>query len=188
MALKRAVLGMSLLLTLTGCQLTQPLRNALSANAAQRITLSCRGVPSCAFERVNQWQGDALKTYVIKSAAESSRSQHLFKRLGFKNATSSTVQTQTLQLPAAQYEVVIQFYPISKDRAEVFHVIHRFQAQQNYHFKMYRKRDESAGSLLNVSTPDPLCVDLYQADQIIRRFCRPFDAVTGAGEYVEQKL
>ena len=41
--------------------------------------------------------------------------------------------------------------------------------------------------LLNVSVPDPLCVDLEQDGHVIRRFCRPFDVTTGLGEFLEQK-
>ena len=81
-------------------------------------------------------------------------------------------QTNSLYLsvPAKQYEVVIRFYPISPDRAETFHVIHQFNANHRYTFKMYRDKSNRSGSLLNVSVPDPLCVDLEQDGHVIRRF------------------
>ena len=47
--------------------------------------------------------------------------------------------------------------------------------------------NQRSGSLLNVSVPDPLCVDLEQDGRVIRRFCRPFDVTTGLGEFLEQK-
>ncbi|KCW08775.1 hypothetical protein J988_2445 [Acinetobacter baumannii 45075_2] len=52
---------------------------------------------------------------------------------------------------------------------------------------MYRDKSNRSGSLLNVSVPDPLCVDLEQDGRVIRRFCRPFDVTTGLGEFLEQK-
>ncbi len=52
---------------------------------------------------------------------------------------------------------------------------------------MYRDKSNRSGSLLNVSVPDPLCVDLEQDGHVIRRFCRPFDVTTGLGEFLEQK-
>ena len=54
---------------------------------------------------------------------------------------------------------------------------------------MYRKRNTThSTSLLKASVPDPLCVDLKQEQKTIRRFCKPYDALTGLGEFVEQKL
>ncbi len=44
------------------------------------------------------------------------------------------------------------------------------------------------GSLLNVSAPDPLCVDLVQNSKTIRRFCKPYNVLNGLGEFVEQKI
>ena len=192
--LKAALIIATTLTTLSACQSLpfgagKDARKVNSnAKSAQHTQLSCTGVPSCAFERVRQWQGSALKAYEVNTDAAPNRTQHLLQRLRFKDRVPALMQRQTLQLPADEYEVVIHFYPISPERAEVFHVIHAFKPQQQYVFKMYRKRDASAGSLLNVSTPDPLCVDLTQAEQVIRRFCRTFDAAKGTGEYVEQKL
>ena len=100
----------------------------------------------------------------------------------------SRKQQVYLSIPAKQYEVVIRFYPISPDRAEMFHVIHEFKPNQSYTFKMYRDREKRSGSLLNVSAPEPLCVDLQPEQHTIRRFCRPYDVVTGLGEFVEKKI
>ncbi len=192
-ALNRVVVFGCMLLALTGCQQSQPLQQswqqALPIADSQRTVLSCMGTPSCQFERINQWYARDLARYVVQSKAQMTPLAHWLVQAHLKTVElHNTAVPQTLSLPAAQYEVVIQFYPISKARAETFHLIHRFDAQQAYRFKMFRKRDESEGSLLNVSTPDPLCVDLYQGSRVIRRFCRPFDALTGTGEFTEQKL
>ena len=54
---------------------------------------------------------------------------------------------------------------------------------------MYRQRTrQGSGSLLNVSAPTPLCVDMIQEKRTIRRFCRPHNAVTGVSEFIEQKI
>ena len=61
-------------------------------------------------------------------------------------------------------------------------------AKQKYTFRMYRDRSRTKGSLLNVSAPDPLCVDLVQNNTTIRRFCKPYNVLNGLGEFVEQKI
>jgi hypothetical protein len=53
---------------------------------------------------------------------------------------------------------------------------------------MFRARSRHQGSLLNMSAPDPLCVDLKQNQRTIRRFCKPYNVLNGLGEFVEQKL
>jgi hypothetical protein len=74
------------------------------------------------------------------------------------------------------------------DRAERISVIHHFKPNTSYTFKMYRNRTKQAGSLLSVSAPDPLCVVLLQDQHPIRRFCKPYNVLTGLGEFVEQKF
>ncbi|WP_174493789.1 hypothetical protein [Acinetobacter sp. Marseille-Q1623] len=145
------------------------------------VSIYCTGAENCEFSRLNsitlidenthRIHKDALKTGYLKLSSQDPKNHAVY-----------------LTIPANQYELVIRFYPISQQHAEVFHVIHRFKANQQYTFKMYRKRSESAGSLLNVSAPSPLCVDLLQEKRTIRRFCRPYNAETGLSEYIEQKI
>ncbi len=67
-------------------------------------------------------------------------------------------------------------------------MIHRFKPAERYTFRMFRARSRHQGSLLNMSAPDPLCVDLKQNQRTIRRFCKPYNVLNGLGEFVEQKL
>ena len=145
------------------------------------VQIYCSGAESCQFGRLDDLIVVNEKTQRINSDA--------VKR-GWVKYTESTELNKQLYLyvPAKQHELVIRFYPISQQHAEVFHVIHRFKANQKYTFKMYRDRKQNSGSLLNVSAPPPLCVDLLQKTRVIRRFCRPYDVVTGVSEYIEQKI
>ncbi len=79
------------------------------------------------------------------------------------------------------------FIRSGKDKAETLHVFHRFQANNRYSLKMFRDRSARSSSLLNASAPDPLCVDLVQEQKTIRRFCKPYNAVTGIAEFVRKE-
>ena len=153
-------------------------KNDVNQNTVQ---IYCTGAESCQFGRLDDLTVVNEKTQRINSDA--------VKRGWVKYTESAELKKQVyLYVPANQHELVIRFYPISQQHAEVFHVIHRFKANQKYTFKMYRERSQNGGSLLNVSAPPPLCVDLLQNTRVIRRFCRPYDVVTGVSEYIEQKI
>lgn len=188
------ILGHSIALLVCGvalsaCQSTQHMVDTIRLKQAKNsttgqanVTIYCSGTEDCQFERV-----DNLK---IVDPVSRRVNHEAIKRGYVRLQASSSSQPNALYLtiPAKQQEVVVRFYPISQDRAETIHVIHKFVANQKYTFKMYRDRSKHAGSLLNVSVPDPLCVDLQQGQRTIRRFCRPYDALTGLGEFVEQKI
>lgn len=144
--------------------------------------LSCTGVSYCQFERVDNIQlVNPDNDWLTRQALST----------GIVNIKDTKLKhgkvTFDLTISSQQHEVSVKFYPVSEHRAEHFTIIHNFQAGQNYRLVMYRQRVEQA-SLLEVSTPDPLCVDLQQGEITIRRFCRTHDAMTGFGEFVEQQL
>lgn len=149
----------------------------------QLAKIYCSGVSSCEFTRLNDvhlidpktgWlTPEALNLGIIRMQG-SSFSEN--KRLPFY-----------LSVPAQSHEIAINFFPISKEKAEKFVVIHEFKAGNQYTFHMYRQR-EKQGSLLAVSAPDPLCIELLQNQIAIKRFCRAHDALTGLGEFVEQDV
>ena len=182
------LLCLGLATTLTACQnaptVVDQVRIAQNTleNKVNNATLYCSGTESCEFERINDIVVMDAKSHRISRQAM----EHGIIRLD--GSVFSRKQQIYLSIPAKQYEVVIRFYPISPDRAEMFHVIHEFKPNQSYTFKMYRDREKRSGSLLNVSAPEPLCVDLQQEQHTIRRFCRPYDVVTGVGEFVEKKI
>ena len=182
------LLCLGLATTLTACQnaptVVDQVRIAQNTleNKVNNATLYCSGTESCEFERINDIVVMDAKSHRISRQAM----EHGIIRLD--GSVFSRKQQVYLSIPAKQYEVVIRFYPISPDRAEMFHVIHEFKPNQSYTFKMYRDREKRSGSLLNVSAPEPLCVDLQQEQHTIRRFCRPYDVSTGLGEFVEKKI
>ena len=182
------LLCLGLATTLTACQnaptVVDQVRIAQNTleNKVNNATLYCSGTESCEFERINDIVVMDAKSHRISRQAM----EHGIIRLD--GSVFSRKQQVYLSIPAKQYEVVIRFYPISLDRAEIFHVIHEFKPNQSYTFKMYRDREKRSGSLLNVSAPEPLCVDLQQEQHTIRRFCRPYDVSTGLGEFVEKKI
>ena len=182
------LLCLGLATTLTACQnaptVVDQVRIAQNTleNKVNNATLYCSGVENCEFERINDIVVMDAKSHRISRQAM----EHGIIRLD--GSVFSRKQQIYLSIPAKQYEVVIRFYPISPDRAEMFHVIHEFKPNQSYTFKMYRDREKRSGSLLNVSAPEPLCVDLQQEQHTIRRFCRPYDVSTGLSEFVEKKI
>lgn len=187
--LHSVMLGTSLLI-LGGCQTTHTpivdtlrVKQAQTSNANANASIYCAGVKHCEFERLNA-------TPIIDATTHRVTSESLRQGIvRLQGSVFSENSSMYLSVPSDQYELVIRFYPISPDRAETFHVIQRFKPKLHYTFKMYRDRTKHTGkSLLNVSAPDPLCIDLDEEQQTIRRFCRPFDAVTGMGEFVEQKI
>jgi len=160
---------------------TVRIKQAEQENLGQNAAIYCSGAKSCEFERLNDITVVDAQTRRISNQAIH---QGIVRLNGSVLSQSNSLY---LSVPAKQYEVVIRYYPISPDRAETIHVIHQFKANHRYMFKMYRDKSNRSGSLLNVSVPDPLCVDLEQDGRVIRRFCRPFDVTTGLGEFLEQK-
>lgn len=149
--------------------------------AANNVKIYCSGAQSCEFERFD-------KQEIVNATTQRVNRDAIQK--GYVHLVDNSFKDKGLYLtvPSTQAELVVRFYPISNKHAEVFHLIHNFKAKQNYTLKMYRKRFMTPGSLLSVSAPMPLCVDLLQAQKTIRRFCRPYDVLTGISEFVEQKI
>lgn len=149
---------------------------------ANNATLHCSGVENCEFARIGDIE-------VINATSHRISRQAMERGIvRLQGSVFSRKQQVYLSVPAKQYEIVIRFYPISLDRAETFHVIHEFKPSVRYTFKMYRDRTPRSGSLLNVSVPEPLCVDLQQEQRTIRRFCRSYDVSKGLGEFIEKKI
>lgn len=159
-------------------RIKQAEKNQMSQNT---VSVYCSGAEHCEFARLND---------LIIMQENTQRANRKAIDKGYLKLTGKPLDQigVYLTIPPQQYEMVVRFYPITKDHAEVFHVIHDFKANQKYTFKMYRQRSQGARSLLNVSSPTPLCVDMLQETRTIRRFCRPHNAVTGVSEFVEQKI
>lgn len=154
---------------------------ASKTNAVAKIY--CSGVSACEFVRLNHLHLMNPKTGWV---SEEAVQQGVIRFQGASFSEHKRVPFY-LSVPAKSHEIAINFYPISKEKAEKFVVIHKFKAGYQYTFHMYRQR-EKQGSLLEVSAPDPLCVELLQNQMAIKRFCRQHDALTGLGEFVEQKI
>lgn len=171
------------LILLAGCQSfdTFKLKKMQQPNADQ-ARVYCSGAKNCEFERLN-------KIRVMNEATGRINPEVIQQGLVRLNAKRiSDENALFLTIPAKQHELVVRFYPISPNRAEVLHLFQSFQAGQHYDLNMYRQREQKNRNLLNASTPDPLCVDLRKNGQTIRRFCKPFNAETGIAEFVEQKI
>lgn len=147
----------------------------------QNALIHCAGTSECEFERFNQIPVVDAKSHRVTRKALKQGIVRL------EPASAEQINPMYLSVPAGQHEVVIRFYPISKDKAETLHIIHKFNAKHRYTLKMFRERSKNRGNLLNVSAPDPLCVDLKQDRKTIRRFCKPYNVLNGLGEFVEKK-
>lgn len=170
--------------TLVGCQSIDTARiKHVKETEQSRLNalIYCSGTAACEFERLNQTPVIDSKTQRLDNKAVKAGIVRLqANSLNHSNALY-------LSVPAGQHEVVVRFYPISKDKAETLHLIHRFNAQTQYTLDMFRQRSRERGSLLNMSAPEPLCVDLKQEKRTIRRFCKPYNVLNGLGEFVEKK-
>ena len=178
-----ALSGITLLLS--ACQSVDTMRLKAvkeSAETQSNALIYCAGTHDCEFERLD-------KTIIIDAKSGRLNKQAKQANIVRLNAKSLS-QPNALYLSVApgQHELVVRFYPISRDKAEVLHLFHRFQANQAYTLKMYRQRNTKANSLLKTSAPEPLCVDLMQNKKTIRRFCKPYNVQTGIAEFVERKI
>lgn len=178
-----ALSGVSMLLT--ACQTfdTLQLKKIKETSVTQSNALIyCAGTQNCEFERLD-------KTIIVDVATGRLSKEAMQQNIVRLNAEKlSQPNSVYLSIPSGQHELVVRFYPISRDKAEVLHVFQNFQAHRKYTFKMYRDRSSKVSSLLNASVPDPLCVDLLQEQKTIRRFCKPYNVQTGIAEFVEHKI
>lgn len=176
------------LIFLTGCQSSSTFTKVVDTYKVLQISqqnapiyISCAASIACNFSRVND----------VVVMDEKQRPTRKALELGLLRLEGSVFALQNqyaLSLWQGQHEIEVQFYPVSAERKETFHLIHNFKAGSQYKLVMYRQKNASRGSLLQVAAPGALCVDLLQGDEIQRRFCRTFDAVTGLGEFVEKKV
>lgn len=172
-------------LLLTSCQSinTARIKQIKETEATKTNALVfCAGTDICEFERLDYINIVDEKTHKVTDVAID---QGIVRLHGnwLKNPN-----VLYLSIRPQPHEVVIRFYPISTEKAEKLIVIHDFKSSQHYIFEMYRDREAFGGSLLQVSAPEPLCVDLKENQKVIRRFCKPYNTLNGLGEFVEKKL
>jgi hypothetical protein len=141
-----------------------------------QVRIYCSGGLGCQFDRLDDLsldQADGRQTAVMQRDVVADRDQDL---------------QQFVVTHAGTHHVRVHFYPVTKERAEQFVLIHRFKAGVAYRLHQYRDRNQQPSSLLAAATPDPLCIEVLENQRQIRRFCRPFDPQTGLGEFVEQSV
>ena len=174
---------------LAGCQ-TKPTVNKVmdtykilqSKKDSQSVYLTCAASIDCHFARVD----DIL---ILDEKAKRPTAEAIKQGLiRLEGSLLSAQQKYALSLAGGEHEVVVRFYPVSAERAEHFHIIHNFRTGHLYKMQMYRQKSSVSGSLMQVAAPGELCVDLLQDETVIRRFCRPYNAMTGLGEFVEKSI
>lgn len=151
------------------------------SNTDNNVKLYCSDNKSCEFSRVDQIE-------IVNDQSKRVNPEAIRKGYVHLTGDAKNQSDLFLTIPAQQHEVIVRFYPISNKHAEVFHLIHQFKANKTYQLTMYRQQAKKSGSLLSVSAPTPLCVDVREEQKLVRRFCRPHDAVTGISEFVEEKI
>lgn len=172
---------------LTGCQSTNNVVDAYKVlqqtnTGLNTVYLSCSAKESCDFARIDD-------VVVIDEQTQRPTKQAIERGMvRLEGSVFSTHHQYAMSLISGEHEVALRFYPVSSQRAEKFHLIHNFLSGHDYQIVMYRQRGISNSSLLNVAMPGALCVDLLQDKIALRRFCRPFDVMTGLGEFVEQRV
>ena len=200
MSLALLLLGSSL----AGCQLmpisevsVQPKFSAHTLDVLESpmpkglISLHCTGEITCEFGKLNN---TVLLNEITKQPTKEAINQSLMR---FESGLASNPITAVQQsaskyfvtMPPGKHEVKMRFYPITPTRSENFILIHNFVQGKSYQLSMFRHRDKSGStSVLNMATPEPLCVQLLEDKKVVRQFCRPFDPTTGLGEFIEQRV
>lgn len=89
----------------------------------------------------------------------------------------------------AKREVQVNFYPENNlGYVERFAMIHDFAEAGTYQLRAYQKKSSAnSGSLLDSASPEPLCVELYQGNNVQRRFCKEV-GTEHEGEFVEARV
>ncbi|MFU8925617.1 hypothetical protein [Acinetobacter puyangensis] len=175
------------MMLLSGCQSTNTVVDAYKIlqqphSELNTLYLSCAAAQGCDFARVDD-------VTVIDEQTHRPTKQAIERgMIRLEGSVFSINHQYALSLISGEHEVAVRFYPVSNQRAEKFHLIHSFLAGHEYKLIMFRQKAVSNGSLLNVAMPGALCVDLLQDNIALRRFCRPFNVVTGLGEFVEQRI
>lgn len=154
-----------------------PQHRALAAAPSPSVTVDCEGGVGCNFLRV-----DGVDVPPLASPTPAAA-------LHYQDQGREPVSLRRrVTLTPGLHELKLDFYPLQPDRAEQFKLIHRFESGQPYRLRQYFQRvDRRSASVLEQAQPDPLCIDLLQGEQLARRFCRPHDARSGLGEFVEKK-
>lgn len=176
-------------LILAGCQATSRVTSALDTykilqNKGENRTasLSCSASIACYFARVDETE---ILDEQTKRPTKKAIEQGLLR---IEGSIFASHHQYALSLVPERHEIMVWFHPVSQERAEQFHLIHTFKAGYRYKLSMYRQKAQSNGSLLQMATPGELCVDLLRNDIAERRFCRPYNVLTGQGEFVEKRI
>lgn len=156
---------------------------AVKQDMAGLAELHCAGGVACEFAKVNGMSMIDIATHSPSMDAIKASMIRYEPEVGGQPLPQYFVALQ----PGVS-EVSVRFYPVTLDRAESFTFIHDFRVNRVYRLKTFRQRSASSGSLLDIATPGALCVDLMENDKLRRRFCRPYDPMTGMGEFVEQAV
>lgn len=100
---------------------------------------------------------------------------------------SKAYPTYAVSFPAGKYLVTMRYYSDdSLNNYENFKFIYQFQPQTQYQLHAYRQVQQTNNSLLGQSAPTPLCIDLYQANTVQKRWCKlPNKSDKSAAEFKE---
>lgn len=183
------ILMMCIPILLVGCQTASKMTSMVDTykilqkkDENQTALLSCSASIACYFARVDDI---AVLDEKSKRPMRKAIEQGILRLEG---SIFATEHQYALSLIPDRHEVMVWFHPVSEERSEQFHLIHNFKADYQYKLVMYRKRSQGNGSLLQMAAPGELCVDLLQDEIAIRRFCRPYNVMTGQGEFVEKRV
>jgi len=152
------------------------------ADASGVASVHCSGGIGCQFLALN---GVQLLNADSGEPTDHGKNDAILR---FESPVANFSSQYFLALSAAPHDVDVQFYPITRSKPEFFGVTHRFKAGHRYDLNLYRQQREQSGSLLSLAAPAPLCVDLLDNGQLVRRFCRNYDFQAASTSFVEQKI
>ena len=159
------------------------LNDDTAADTSGIASVHCSGGIGCQFLALN---GVQLLNAESGEPTEHGKSDAILR---YESPVANFSSQYFLALSSAPHDVDVQFYPITRSKPEFFGVTHRFKAGHRYDLNLYRQQREQSGSLLSLAAPAPLCVDLLDNGQLVRRFCRNYDfQAASSTAFVEQKI
>lgn len=160
------------------------------------VSIACEGTYHCEIAQIDKQRlistenhqplNEAMVTSADKVFRNSEKHAKTIKLVALMPTKLQGLMNYYARVIPGKREVHVNFYPENNDAyVEHFALIHEFTEPGDYRLHAYRiASTNTATSLLNSASPNPLCVELLQDKRPIRRFCKlPLD--TRQNEFIE---
>ena len=168
--------------SLMGCQSgvlhqKHPTTVPLAPNAAApkaSSTLSCVGMVHCEIHQIGNQR--AIDPMSHQPVAQNRMIQlRALTRVSAKSQPTSALQQVNYEVifPSGQHVVHMRYYlDDALHTVENFSFLYDFAANQRYQLRAYRQVQTTDYTLLAQSAPTPLCIGLYEDNQLTNQWCK----------------